>query len=236
MRWISSGERPVQAARNLLLRRRYLGALRIDDFKFASTSSLRAGRARKSPPTCPSWSIFGRTRLSARPVSAASSGLTRVPLVTATTSTPENFRRLVMVQQYVAKLAGTAISFPPMQAPASFNLEAVEAKRRGDDQEPRRSVKKCVSGVGRLLHCKRRQRRRVLGGYSPPHLFQGDPWMDDVRLAQSGHRADALQNVRLLGMADRGPRVEASPRSRELPEGVFGCSGVNYFGFLDRVE
>jgi arylsulfatase A-like enzyme len=36
------------------------------------------------------------------------------------------FWRFVMVQQYVAKLAETAINYPPMQAPASFNLEAVQ--------------------------------------------------------------------------------------------------------------
>jgi arylsulfatase len=34
----------------------------------------------------------------------------------------------VMVQQYVGKLAQTAIEFPPMQDPASFNLEAVKRK------------------------------------------------------------------------------------------------------------
>jgi arylsulfatase len=33
-----------------------------------------------------------------------------------------------MVQQYVAKLAATAIDYPPMQDPASFNLEAVKKK------------------------------------------------------------------------------------------------------------
>jgi arylsulfatase len=38
------------------------------------------------------------------------------------------FWRFVMVQQYVAQLAQTAVEFPPMQAPASFNLEAVKAK------------------------------------------------------------------------------------------------------------
>ncbi len=36
------------------------------------------------------------------------------------------FWRFVFVQQRVAKLAETAIDFPPMQAPASFNLEAVK--------------------------------------------------------------------------------------------------------------
>ena len=33
-----------------------------------------------------------------------------------------------MVQQYVGDLAKTAIEFPPMQSPASFNLEAVKQK------------------------------------------------------------------------------------------------------------
>ncbi|HKD36989.1 MAG TPA: hypothetical protein VKB78_09310, partial [Pirellulales bacterium] len=41
------------------------------------------------------------------------------------------FWRFVMVQQEVAKLAQTAINYPPMQAPASFNLEAV--KRQVDE-------------------------------------------------------------------------------------------------------
>jgi arylsulfatase len=38
------------------------------------------------------------------------------------------FWRFTFVQQEVAKLAQTAIEFPPMQAGASFNLEAVKAK------------------------------------------------------------------------------------------------------------
>ena len=36
------------------------------------------------------------------------------------------FWRFVLVQQRVAALAATAIEFPPMQAPASFNLETVK--------------------------------------------------------------------------------------------------------------
>ena len=36
------------------------------------------------------------------------------------------FWRFVLVQQEVAKLAQTAIDFPPMQNGASFNLEAVK--------------------------------------------------------------------------------------------------------------
>ena len=38
------------------------------------------------------------------------------------------FWRFVFVQQEVAKLAMTAIEFPPMQKGASFNLDAVKAK------------------------------------------------------------------------------------------------------------
>jgi arylsulfatase A-like enzyme len=38
------------------------------------------------------------------------------------------FWRFVLVQQYVGKLALTAIDYPPMQDPASFNLEAVKKK------------------------------------------------------------------------------------------------------------
>ena len=38
------------------------------------------------------------------------------------------FWRFVMVQQYVAKLAETAINYPPLQDPASFNLDAVKKK------------------------------------------------------------------------------------------------------------
>jgi arylsulfatase len=36
------------------------------------------------------------------------------------------FWRFVLVQQQVAALAETAVNYPPMQAPASFNLEAVK--------------------------------------------------------------------------------------------------------------
>ncbi len=38
------------------------------------------------------------------------------------------FWRFVLVQQKVAALAATAVEFPPMQAPASFNLESVKRK------------------------------------------------------------------------------------------------------------
>jgi hypothetical protein len=49
------------------------------------------------------------------------------------------FWRFVLVQQEVAKLAETAINYPPMQAPATFNLAAVkrevEEKLKGHQGE-----------------------------------------------------------------------------------------------------
>jgi len=38
------------------------------------------------------------------------------------------FWRFVLVQQEVGKLAMTAVDYPPMQDPASFNLTALKAK------------------------------------------------------------------------------------------------------------
>jgi hypothetical protein len=38
----------------------------------------------------------------------------------------ELHRRFVFVQQEVARFGGTFIEFPPMQKPASFNLEAIK--------------------------------------------------------------------------------------------------------------
>ena len=38
------------------------------------------------------------------------------------------FWRFVSVQKEVGKLAKTAIAYPPMQSPASFNLSAIKAK------------------------------------------------------------------------------------------------------------
>ena len=38
------------------------------------------------------------------------------------------FWRFVMVQQAVVNLAKTAIDYPPMQAPASFNLQAIKTQ------------------------------------------------------------------------------------------------------------
>ena len=51
------------------------------------------------------------------------------------------FWRFVLVQQTVGKLAQTAIEYPPMQDPASFQPGGSEEESRRDDQEPPRSVR-----------------------------------------------------------------------------------------------
>ena len=50
------------------------------------------------------------------------------------------FWRFVLVQQTVAELAKTAIDYPPMQEPASFNLDAIKEQDRRDDEGARRAI------------------------------------------------------------------------------------------------
>ena len=54
--------------------------------------------------------------------------LTPAPSATCNDFFAREFWRFVLVQQHVGKLAPTAIDYPPMQDPASFNLEAVKKK------------------------------------------------------------------------------------------------------------
>jgi len=48
--------------------------------------------------------------------------------------------RSVLVQDIVLKLGDTAIDYPPMQVPASFNLTAVKAKIQAAIKNRERSV------------------------------------------------------------------------------------------------
>jgi len=58
------------------------------------------------------------------------------------------FWRFVLVQQEVAKLARTAIDFPPMQKGASFNLEAVKEQIEKAMQS-RRPMMRCCAQCSR---------------------------------------------------------------------------------------
>ena len=50
------------------------------------------------------------------------------------------FWRFVVVQKSVAQLAQSAIDYPPMQAPATFNLSGGKGPGRGTDQTARRPI------------------------------------------------------------------------------------------------
>jgi len=99
-----------------------VGAVRIDDFKYRFTDQPNGwlGGTVKLD-----WPMLTNLRLDPYERSGlpnASGG----SLYYANWFTYE-FWRFVFVQQEVAKVAQTAIDFPPMQPGASFNLEAVKA-------------------------------------------------------------------------------------------------------------
>jgi hypothetical protein len=104
-----------------------LSALRLDDFKFLFIAQPNGWPGEKLSTDMPI------------PVNIRQDPFERTPSIRG-----ENFNnqaagyfndfmgrelwRFVYVQRKVSDLAQTAIEFPPMQAPASFNLEAVKAE------------------------------------------------------------------------------------------------------------
>ena len=104
-----------------------LGALRIDDFKFQFIQQPWGWPGEKITTDMPSI------------VNLRQDPFERTPSIRGESTNDmgggylngfyaREFWRFVMVQQYVGKLAMTAIDYPPMQAPASFNLTAIKAK------------------------------------------------------------------------------------------------------------
>jgi arylsulfatase len=104
-----------------------LGALRLDDFKFTFFQQPWGWPGEKTTTDMPTMvnirqDPFERTQsIRGESLNVGAPGYMNEFFA-------REFWRFVMVQQYVAKLAQTAVEFPPMQAPASFNLEAVKAK------------------------------------------------------------------------------------------------------------
>jgi len=104
-----------------------LGAVRIDDFKFIFFQQP--------------WGWPGEKVTTDMPVmvNIRQDPFERTPMIRGESTNTgafgygndffaREFWRFVLVQQYVAKLAMTAIDYPPMQAPASFNLDEVKKK------------------------------------------------------------------------------------------------------------
>jgi len=102
-----------------------LGAVRIDDFKYRFINQPGGWLGDKTQPDVPYL-----TNLRLDPFER-----TGWPVDQTAGGSQEYFQwfkyefwRFVFVQQQVAKLAMTAVEFPPMQKGASFNLDAVKAK------------------------------------------------------------------------------------------------------------
>ena len=104
-----------------------LGALRYGDFKFSFYQQPYGWPGEKVTTDMP-----GMVNLRQDPFE-------RTPMIRGETTNTgafgygndfyaREFWRFVLVQQEVGKLAQTAIEYPPMQDPASFNLEAVKRK------------------------------------------------------------------------------------------------------------
>jgi len=104
-----------------------LGALRIDDFKFQFFQQPYGWPGEKVTTDMPTI------------INIRQDPFERTPFTRGETTNngaggymnefyARQFWRFVMVQDYVGALAETAIDFPPMQAPASFNLQAIKAK------------------------------------------------------------------------------------------------------------
>jgi arylsulfatase len=104
-----------------------LGALRVDDFKF---------QFYQQP-----WGWPGEKLTTSMPtiVNIRQDPLERTPSIRGESPNSSafgygqdfyarEFWRFVLVQQYVAQLAATAVKYPPMQTPASFNLDEVKKK------------------------------------------------------------------------------------------------------------
>jgi len=104
-----------------------LGAIRLDDFKFLFFQQPNGWPGEKLETDMPT------------PINIRQDPFERTPSIQRQSFNDQaagyfndfmgrELWRFVYVQQRVAQLAQSAIDYPPMQAPASFNLEAVKAQ------------------------------------------------------------------------------------------------------------
>jgi arylsulfatase A-like enzyme len=107
-----------------------LGAIRIDDFKYQFYQQPFGWPGEKTTTDMPTIVNLRQDPFERTP-SIRGETLNNMGGGYMNDFYAREFWRFVLVQQEVAKLAETAINYPPMQAPASFNLEAV--KRQIDE-------------------------------------------------------------------------------------------------------
>ena len=104
-----------------------LGAVRIEDFKYQFLQQPYGWPGEKVTTDMPSITNLRQDPFE-RTSSLRSSGTNDGAFGYGNDFYAREFWRFVMVQQEVGKLALTAIDYPPMQDPASFNLSAIKAK------------------------------------------------------------------------------------------------------------
>ncbi len=102
-----------------------LGAVRLDDMKFQFFQQPQGWPGPKIVTDMPGLVNIRQDPFERFPMIAGESALTGA-FGYGNDFYAREFWRFVLVQQKVAQLAKTAINYPPMQDPASFNLEAVK--------------------------------------------------------------------------------------------------------------
>lgn len=105
----------------------HFGAIRIDDFKFQFYAQPQGWPGPKVTTDMPTIVNIRQDPFERTP-STGGQSLNDMGGGYMNDFYAREFWRFVMVQEYVEKLAKTALEFPPMQAPASFNLDAIKKK------------------------------------------------------------------------------------------------------------
>ena len=108
----------------------HLGAIRIDDFKYQFYQQPFGWPGEKTTTDMPTIVNLRQDPFERTP-SIRGESLNDMGGGYMNDFYAREFWRFVVVQQKVTELAETAVNYPPMQAPASFNLEAV--KRQVED-------------------------------------------------------------------------------------------------------
>src|SRR5262245_11694772 len=104
-----------------------LGAVRLDEMKFVFFQQPQGWPGPKVQTDMPTMINLRQDPFERFPMIAGESALTGA-FGYGNEFFAREFWRFVMVQEKVAELAKTAIDYPPMQDPASFNLDAVKKK------------------------------------------------------------------------------------------------------------
>jgi arylsulfatase A-like enzyme len=105
----------------------HLGAVRIDDFKFQFYQQPWGWPGEKVTTDMPTVVNIRQDPFERTP-SIRGESLNSLGGGYMNDFYAREFWRFVVVQQYVGKLAMTAIDYPPMQDPATFNLDAIKKK------------------------------------------------------------------------------------------------------------